>query len=183
MKNVDVSRLVIWNDWDMAIRIGVTCIAPVIENILIRDCDIIHASIAALNIDNHGHAMVRDIRFVNIRIEMDDGSPKPVFQREHDQVYEDPSAGTHVPMLALIQVTKSFYARTEEYGHIRDVLLKDISIIGNRPPRSAIRGFSDEHMVENLVIENLSFGDEIIKDVESGRFEIEDFVESVKVEP
>ncbi len=183
MENVSVTRCVIWNDWDMAIRIGVTCIAPVIENIVFQDCDIIHASIAALNIDNHGHAIIRDIRFEDIRIEMDDGSPEPVLQREHDQVYKDPSDGTHVPMLALFQVTKSFYARTEEYGHIKDVLLKDITIIGDQPPRSSICGHNAEHMVENLVIENLRFGDQVITDLESGNFEIEDFVVNVTIEP
>jgi hypothetical protein len=181
MENVTLTRSVIWNDWDMAIRIGVTCIAPVIQNILIQDCDIIHASIAALNIDNHGHAMVRDIRFEDIRIEMDDGSPKPVLQREHDQVYKDPSDGTHVPMLALFQITKSFYAKTEEYGHIKDVLLKNITITGDLPPPSAIRGYNDEHMIENIDIENLRFGDRIITDLESGHFEIGDFVTGVKI--
>ena len=183
MENVDVSRCVIWNDWDMAIRIGVTCYAPVIEHIVIRDCDIIHASIAVLNIDNHGHAMVRDIRFENIRIEMDDGSPKPVFQREHDQVYTDPSAGTHVPLLALIQITKSFYAKTEKYGHIKDVLMKDITVIGDQPPRSAVLGYNAEYMVENLIIENLRFGDQVVTDLKSGHFEIGDFVKNVKIDP
>ena len=35
-KNITVSRCVIWNDWYMAIRLGVTCIAPVIENVVFR---------------------------------------------------------------------------------------------------------------------------------------------------
>jgi hypothetical protein len=183
MKNVDVNNCVIWNDWDMAIRIGVVCYAPVIENILFRNCDIIHASIAALNIDNHGHAMVRDIRFEDIRIEMDDGSPKPVFQQNHDQVYEDTSPGTHVPMLALIQVTKSFYARTEKYGHIQDILLKDITIIGDQTPLSKVRGHNAEYGVNNLIIKNLRVGKTIVNDLEEGGFEIGDFVTGVEIQP
>lgn len=182
-ENVSVNRCVIWNDWDMAIRIGVVCYAPVIEDIVFRDCDIIHASVAALNIDNHGHAMVRNIRFEDIRIEMDDGSPKPVLQREHDQVYEDPSGGTHVPMLALIQVTKSFFARTEKYGYIQDVLLKDISVTGDCPPTSVVRGHDAEFGVKNLLIENLRYGDTIIGDLEKAGFEIGEFVTDVKIQP
>jgi hypothetical protein len=183
MKNASFSRCVIWNDWDMAIRIGVVCYAPVIENIVFQDCDIIHASIAALNIDNHGHALVRDIRFEDIRIEMDDGSPKPVLQREAGQVYADPSGGTHVPLLALIQVTKSFYARTEKYGKIQDVLLKDIRVTGDRPPGSVVRGHSPEYGVSNLVIENLRFGDRPVRNLEEARFEIGDFVSGVTLRP
>jgi polygalacturonase len=183
MENAEISHCVIWNDWDMAIRLGVVCYAPVIEHISIRDCDIIHASIAALNIDNHGHAMVRDIRFENIRIEVDDDTPRPVFQREHDQLYEDPSGGTHVPMLALIQVTKSFYARTEKFGQIQDILMKDITVTGGKKPRSIIRGHDAEYGVRNLVIENLRFDEIPVRDLEEARFEIGDFVEGVKIQP
>ena len=181
MRDVVVNRCVIWNDWDMAIRIGVVCYAPVIENIEFRDCDIIHASIAALNIDNHGHAVVRDIRFEDLRIELDDGAPQPVFQREHDQVYSDPSEGSHVPMLALIQVTKSFYARTEKYGSIADVLLKDITVIGEGIPRSVVRGHSPEYGVKGLSIENLRIGNSMVSNIEDSGFEIGDHVSGVDI--
>ena len=183
MRNVKVSRCVIWNDWGSAIRIGVVCYAPVIENIVFRDCDIIHASHIALNIANHGHAMVRNIRFEDIRIEMDDGSPKPVLQKVKDQVYEDPSKGTHVPMLSLIEITKSFYALTEDYGHIKEVVMKDIKVLGDRPSRSVISGHDSEHMVENLIIENLRFGDQVVTDLKSAHFEIGDFVKNVRIDP
>ncbi len=147
------------------------------------DCDIIHASIAVLNIANHGHAMVRNIRFEDIRIELDDRSPEPVFQTSKDEIYSDPSNGTHVPLLCLIEITKSMYTKATDYGHIKDVVLRDITVLGDQPPRSVISGHDSEHMVENLIIENLRFGDQVVTDLKNAHFEIGEFVENVIIDP
>ena len=182
-KNITVSRCVIWNDWNTALRVGVVCYAPVIENVLFRDCDIIHASRAALNVENQGHAMVRNIRFEDIRIELDDGSPGYLLQTSKDEVYSDPSNGTHVPQVCLIEIKKNMFSQTNDYGHLKDVVFKDIVVLGDRPARSVIRGHDSEHMVENVFFENLRFGDQVVTDLKNANFEIGEFVENVSIDP
>ena len=99
-RNITATRCVIWNDWNTAIRVGVVCYAPVIEDVVFQDCDIIHASRIALNIENHGHAMIMNILFEDIRVEMDDGSSENQYQMRKNQVYSY-SNRTHVPQLFL----------------------------------------------------------------------------------
>ncbi len=181
-RNITATRCVIWNDWNTAIRVGVVCYTPIIENIVFRDCDIIHASRIALNIENHGHAIIRNILFEDIRIEMDDGSSENQYQFRKNQEYSY-SNKMYVPQLCFIDIKKSIYTLTEDYGQIKDVVFKDILVLGNRPPKSFFKGFDSEHMVENVFFENLRFGNKIVTDLESGQIEIGKFVKNVRVDP
>ena len=181
-RNIKATRCVIWNDWNTAMRVGVVCYAPVIEDIVFQDCDIIHASRIALNIENHGHAIIRNILFEDIRIEMDDGSSENQYQMRKNQVYSY-SNKKHVPQLCFIDIKKSMYTLTKDYGQVKDVVFKDISVIGDRAPKSIFKGFDSVHNVENVSFENLRFGDKVITDLESGRIEIGEFVKNVRIEP
>ncbi|MCP4978123.1 MAG: hypothetical protein GY931_18395, partial [Maribacter sp.] len=97
-RNITTTHCVIWNDWNASLRVGVVCDTLLIENIVFRDCDIIHASRIALNLGNHGRAIIRDILFEDIRIEMDAGSSENQYQFRKNQVYSY-SNKTHVPQL------------------------------------------------------------------------------------
>ena len=75
------------------------------------------------------------------------------------------------------------YTLTKDYGQVKDVVFKDISVIGDRAPKSIFKDFDSVYNVENVSFENLRFGGKVITDLESGRIEIGKFVKNVRIDP
>jgi len=79
-RNIRFSGCVLWNDWGRAAEIGAETSAPEISGIVFEDCDIIHNTHSALDIQHGDHAAVHDIRFQDIRVEVDQNNPRPSMQ-------------------------------------------------------------------------------------------------------
>jgi len=181
VRNVTVAGCVIWNDWGKAIEIGFETSAPEIRDIAFEDCDIIRTGSVALNIANGDRATVSNVRYEDIRVEIDEAAYPPKIQRSLEEKY-DLEKGPYCPRLLSFTVPKynEYYSEDQRRGRIRDVLVKDVSVTGSLLPSSSLAGHDAEHGVEDVTIENLRVGGKPVRSADEGRFRIGQHVRNVK---
>ncbi|MDX2110718.1 MAG: glycosyl hydrolase family 28 protein [Verrucomicrobiota bacterium] len=150
VEDVVFTRCVLWNDRaGNAIEIGHELINKDIHNVIFRDIDVlcVHGHGAAFSINNAGHSSVHDILFEDIRV---------------DHYYE---------FLLAFRIRESRWSHGAGRGHIHDITLRNIKVNeGVFNPGysiSVIGGWSPEHKVERVTIENLTFNDRKILDYDT----------------
>lgn len=183
VKDVVVTDCVIWNEWGRALEIGAETVAPEISGLIFKNCDIIRTAHIAMDIQHGDRALVKDVRFENIRFEVDDYNPRPQMQKERGEKYGFGEDKTYVPRLLVLEIRKNFYSKDAERGRIQNIDVKDVEVIGNPFPESYFCGYDASHRVENVTIKNLRIGGKIIKNAEEGKFSIREHVNNVLIEP
>jgi len=178
VQNVRFRRCVVWCDWGRAMEIGAETCAPEIADIAFEDSDIVRTTHIAMDIQHGDRAAVRNVRFENVRVEIDDRNPLPRLQQSREEKYPA-DAGDYCPALMVIVIYKTHYSRDTERGTVRDVLFKDISVFGRVPP-SSFRGFDAAHGVENVTIQNLRFNGQPLRDAAAARLTIGPHVRGVQ---
>lgn len=153
--NILVERCVIWNDWGRALEIGAETSAPEFADIIFRDCDIIHITEIAMDIQHGDRAIVRDCRFENIRVESDDIYLRPQFQQTRDQQYEAHPEDDYRPHLLFIIINPNAYSRDQQAGVVRNIVYQDIAVSGKLFLPSFFQGLDTEHNVDGVIIDNL----------------------------
>ncbi|MCM8900084.1 hypothetical protein KVG29_02460 [Caldicoprobacter algeriensis] len=156
VKDICVKDCVFWNaEWGNALEIGYETRTEEIYNITFKNCDIIHCEFegyqsgATLSIHNGDRAFIHDVLYQDIRVE--DSQEK----------------------LIDLKILVAQYTRDQERGHIKNIYFKDINVVDGSFPVSIIRGFDAEHMVENVIIDNLcAFGKRISNSID-GKMVIE----------
>ena len=138
VENIRVRRCVCWNAHPgNGVEIGYETRCDSMTDIAFEDCDIIrvehegHQSGGTFTIHNGDRAVVSNVRYENIRVE--DSREK----------------------LIDIKVLYARYSRDEVRGQVRGIRFKDISVVDGPFPVSIIRGYDEEHMIEDVTIENL----------------------------
>jgi hypothetical protein len=184
VRDVRFSRCVVWCDWGRAMEIGAETCAPEIAGVVFEDCDVVRTTHIAMDIQHGDRAAVRDIRFENIRVEVDDWNPPPRMQKAKDEKYPEKPGDTYCPALLEIVIRKNFYSKDEGRGTVKDILFKDIAVTGRREaPRSSFRGLDAEHGVEGVTIRNLRFNGRPVKDATDARLTVGPNVRDVRFEP
>ena len=180
VQNVDVSGCVIWNDWGRALEIGAETCAPEIAQVTFRDCDIIRTVHIAMDIQHGDRAVVRDIRFENIRVEIDDVTPAPRMQRTQDEKYAPDAKSGYCPNLLVVHVTQTHYSQDDQRGIVRDVVFKDIAVTSRVAPASRLEGLDAAHGIDGVVFENVRFNGRAITNAAAGHISIGAHVRDVK---
>jgi len=180
VRNVRFRRCVVWCDWGRAMEIGAETCAPEIANIAFEDCDIIRTTHIAMDIQHGDRAAIRDIRFENIRVEVDDRNLQPRIQNSREEKYADPSAGRYCPSLLEIVIHQTPYSKDQQRGTVRGVTFRDITVTGAQMPSSSFRGFDAEHAVEGVTIENLRFNGKRLRDASEARLQVGPHVRGVR---
>jgi hypothetical protein len=178
--NVDVSGCVVWNDWGRALEIGAETCAPEIANVVFRDCDVIRTTFMAMDIQHGDRAAVRDIRFENIRVEIDDFTPRWRMQRTKDEKYVEDPKSDFCPNLLVIHITGTDYSKDKQRGTVRNVVFKDIAVTGRLSPASRLQGFDADHGIDGVVFENVRINGRPVTDAGDGRISIGAHVRDVK---
>jgi hypothetical protein len=160
VRNVRVHGNVIWCDWGRALEIGAETSAPEIADVGFRDCDIIRTTHIAMDVQCGDRALVRDIRYENIRVEIDDICPAPRMQGSREDRYLEDPARTYVPDLIVVGIGANPYSKDAERGKVRDVTYSNIAVTSKRVPPSSLNGLDAEHTVENILIANLRLNGE-----------------------
>ena len=188
VRNVTATGCVIWNDWGGALKFGSETWAPEMRNVVFQDCDIIHTGNAVMQIRHGDRAVISDVRFENIRVELDDEAYHPKVQCRRDEKY-DLEKGPYTPTLLSLELVGSYYGNESyqiggpvenDHGVIRNVLVKNVSVSGKRRPRSTLAGHDAAHCVENVTIENLRVQGKPVRTAEDGQFRIGSHVKNVK---
>lgn len=179
VQDVIVSDCVIWNDWGRALEMGAETVAPEISDVVFRNCDIIHTVHIAMDIQHGDRAMIQNVCFENIRLEIDDYNPRPRIQTDRSEKYSIEKNDDYCPRLLVLEIRKTNYSKDEERGRIQDIYVKDIAVTGNHFPESYLCGYNATHKVGNVTIENLLINGQLIKNADEGRFSIRDHVSNV----
>jgi len=175
VRNVTVSNCVIWNDWGKAIAFGGSGAASEMTNVVFRDCDIIRACGSVISIHlKQQEAHVHDVRFENIRVEIDDEAYAPMIQKTYDTKYTG-KKGVHCPSLLSVSLRG-------KGGPIQGVHFKDIAVTGSGRhfPRSVLKGYDAEHFVGDVTIENLRVYGKLVRNEREGRIRIGEHVKNVR---
>ncbi len=183
VRDVQFRRCTVWCDWGRAMEIGAETCAPEIADITYEDCDIIRTTHIAMDIQHGDRAAVRNIRYDNIRVEMDDWNPRPRMQQARDEKYQSDVKDNYCPMLMVIIIRNNFYSKDKQRGTVRDVLYKDIAVSSQQIPASSFRGFDSEHNVSGVTIENLRFNNVPVSNASAAHLQVGPYVQDVKFLP
>jgi polygalacturonase len=131
---IRVRKCVLWNEVAHALSIGAELTRKV-EDVVFEDCDIIgdHGREWTLRIYHTDAAMIKNVRFENIRIE-------------------------ESVKFASLWINNAYWTTDEERGYIEDVVFKDITVnTAGRPLEKGIEflGYDAEHAIRNVLIENV----------------------------
>lgn len=177
VEDVLFENCTVWCDWGHALEIGAETCAPYIRNIVYRGIDIVRTSFVAMSILHGDGAPVRDILYEDIRLNIDPHTPSPVFQTSRGEVYED--AGGFVPMLFEAIINKDMlWAQDALAGDVEGVTYRNISVTGPEPT-SLVKGLDAEHRIRGLVVENLRFNGEPVRDAVRAGIDIEQHADPV----
>ena len=184
-KNALVERCVIWNDWGKCLEIGAETKAKEISDIIFYDCDLIHLTSTVLDCMNVDYADVHDVTFEDIRIECDEEIPAPLIQRNDREVYINPNPNFMPKIISVGVVYHHEYSKGSEKqrGKNRDILFKDIRLIGDKAPRLSFVGYDEDHKTENIQIVNLTRNGQTFTDWDSETLSVGAFCENIKIKP
>ncbi len=183
VRNVSFRRCVVWCDWGRAMEIGAETCAPEIADIAFEDCDIVRTTHIAMDIQHGDRAAIRDIRYENIRVEIDPWNPRPRMQQSREEQYTAAADDRYCPTLLEIVIRKNFYSKDADRGTVRNVLFKDIEVTSPLMPPSSFRGFDAEHDVAGVTIENLRFNGKPAGNAEEAGLRIGPHVSDVQLSP
>ncbi len=131
VRDVQFTNLVLWNDRAHAIMMGPETRATVIEDILFKDIDVIHAlSIDVIGMFSTDAAPIRRVRYENITAE-----------------------DTRVMTLFELRVGPQYTKADANYGPIEDVTIRNLRVTAPTRICSAIYG--DHNSIKNVRLENI----------------------------
>ena len=180
--SVTVKNCVFWNAaWGNALEIGFELSGDV-RNISFIDNDIIHVEGgAAFSIHNARRGVVSNILIDNLRIEYADQKllDLAIFRSVYSEDGTRNSAEANRLYLNGIwdNVLKVTDAEKESHGkfrgHIKNITLKNVSVVDGPFPFSVFSGSDNNHLVENVSIENLNVHGKNIKDIAGAKLYLE----------
>lgn len=179
VRNVRVHDNVIWCDWGRALEIGAETSAPDISDVRFQNCDIIRTTHIAMDIQCGDRALVHDIRYENIRVEMDDACPAPRMQSNRDDRYVEDSRSEYVPDLLVIVIANNPYSKDADRGNVRDIAYSGVSVTSKRHPRSSLNGLDSHHTIERVLIDNLQVNGKLAHSVSEANLSVGSHVVNV----
>ncbi len=195
VRNIRMSGLVIWCDWGRALEIGAETSAPEMADVVFRDIDVIRNTHIAMDIQHSDRAAIHNIRYEDIRVEVDDSNPLPVIQSKPSEKYSPrpdaaaaacggcatlPEHTGYLPNLFVIVIHPTAITRDREAGTVRDVIFKDIAVTGKTMLPSAFTGLDAKHDVWGVTIENLRFNGRPITSADGAHLQIGKFAEEAR---
>jgi len=182
VSNVRFRRCVVWCDWGRAMEIGAETCAPEIAAVAFDDCDIVRTTHIAMDIQHGDRARIHDIRFEDIRVEMELPNPHPVYQQSAEARYAPPNDDQYLPALFVIIIQGTAYSQDKERGSVRNVLLRNISVTAPRMPASSLQGFDAEHNVDGVTFEGLRLNGKPLPSLAEAQISVGAHVSNVRFE-
>jgi len=182
VRNVRVSGCTIWCDWGRAMELGAETCAPEFADVVFDDCDIVRTTHIAMDIQHGDRARIHDIRFEDIRVEMELPNPHPVYQQSAEARYAPPNDDQYLPALFVIIIQGTAYSQDKERGSVRNVLLRNISVTAPRMPASSLQGFDAEHNVDGVTFEGLRLNGKPLPSLAEAQISVGAHVSNVRFE-
>lgn len=165
-QNISFKNMQLWTDLAQSMEIGYETNKGNQPNALIKD--IFFEDITVLNnfhkpvvsVHNADDAMVSDVLFKNVIVE---------------NAQMGSGDGDVVPYLIDMNIAQSSnWSTTKERGQIRNITVENIKVLSGKFNPSRIKGFDEQHTIENIQIKDLEILGEKIIDFEKGKFEIDE---------
>ena len=182
-QNILIEQCVIWCDWGRSLEFGAETRAREISGAVLRDCDLIHNSFVAMDIQNVDYAVIHDVLFEDIRVEYDAVTQRPRLQQgDWDAYTEDPSSA-YMPDLIGCHVTyvPEYSAGGARRGVNRDITFRSIHVYAPHMPPSALTGFDDEHPTESVTIDGLYLNGRRIASLDEANVRVGPHVRGVRL--
>ena len=140
--HIHVENCVLWCDWGNTCEIGLETSAPEYDDILFRNCDLLRAGGTACDIQNGDYALVHNVTFEDIRIELEAFYTASLIQESDEHVYDRQNT---VEIARILKITnyrfRDWYSFLElpetrptypegdkRYAGVTDVTVKDITV-------------------------------------------------------
>lgn len=137
VRNLLVEKCVLWNDWGRALELGAETCADEMCDIVFRDCEVLHYSFIACDVQACGDALVHDVLFENIRV----GEPL------------DPQCE---PRLCEIFIRPMCWIKGDYMGRVENVTFRNISYNGLTCVPSRMIGYEADSDIRNVSFENIT---------------------------
>jgi hypothetical protein len=182
--DIHISNCVLWNDAKgQGFEIGFELRVDHIRGIVFRDSDIIHVRGGAFTIHNGDRAQIEDILIENVRVENPDrlidfhvglsiysDDCPPLHRRSNPDRKAPPRenlpAMANNPYQWFVPAEADIPAFEANRGHVRNVVIRNVSTLAPPKARSILHGFSPRRNISNIHIENLEIAGEKIRTLE-----------------
>ncbi|PTX97502.1 hypothetical protein DB346_21140 [Verrucomicrobia bacterium LW23] len=161
--DIRIEDCVIWNDWGYALGITYETRSPIYD-VTYRNCDILCVRHWALGVYVVDSETARNITFEEIRVE----DLTPAARR-----------WKQTPMLLRFTIAKDMWGTDKEPGHIRNIVVRGVTLGGTAPAPSEIMGKDAEHRVVNVRLEKLSYLGKAAMSAEDMKLTLNEFTENV----
>lgn len=166
VENITVDNCVLWCGWSKNCEVGIETCGVEYRQIRFRNCDLIHSLSSAFSLSNGGYADMHDIRFENMRVELQRHTQCQELQTADDQPY----TGDGKPMATMLVACSNRPYRIrikgptlrrefpKKLGKIHDVTFRDITVIAediDYAPQIVIESVSEDVPCRGFSFENI----------------------------
>ena len=168
--NMVFERVQIWTDLAQSMEIGYETnkglgLKPVISNVLFKDITVLYNHHKpVISIHNSDDAAIRNITYQNIVVE---------------NAFMQGDNGSNNELIEMHMKKSGWSAERDEYGSIENVFIDGLTVLrtlDGKTPQSRFLGVSDEHMIKNVALKNISILGEKITSAEALKAEVNEFV-------
>lgn len=149
IENIVTEHCVLWCGWGRTCEVGLETDAPEYRNIIFRDCDLIHNSKVALDIQNGSGGEIHDVIFEDLRVEYQTSTRREIVQKAKEQRYCSEEMG--IPRLFTAE-NKNSHIYTK-FGRIHDITCRNIQVLaeeGVAAPAVTFQSRDPEVVLQNF---------------------------------
>ncbi len=161
VENITIENCVLWCGWGRTCEIGLETDAPLFRNITFKNCDLIHNSKVAIDIQNGLGGEICKITFEDLRVEYQAGTQPEIIQKRIDQVYQPQGIG--VP--ELIVAENKDWSNSGKFGAVHDIHYKNIRVYaesGVPAPGVKFCSRSEQVILKDFWIDGIYWNDKAV---------------------
>ncbi|MDP4133793.1 MAG: glycosyl hydrolase family 28 protein [Bacillota bacterium] len=184
VENILVENCVLWCGWGRTCEIGIETSAKEYKNITFKNCDLIHNSASAIDIQNGNTGDIHNITFENLNVEYQVSTRLEIFQASDEQKYDGKITG--VPILIWADNHKFNTSRWKvdknSFAGVRDILYKNIFVNAEKgvpPIKIHIMSLSENTIFENFTIDGLFYNGKKVESLKEFIYETNNNVKNV----
>ena len=167
-RGITFDNCILWTDLAQSCEIGYETRANTIEDITFKNITVLHNfHKPVLSIHNSDNALIQNVHYENIVV-------------EDAKMGMGDAAGYNY--LIDLNIGTSQWSQARTRGNIKDITFENINVLGGEFQPSRIMGYDDTHKIENITIKNFKMLGQDIKDIETGKFKVNNYAENIVFE-
>lgn len=159
IENITIENCILWCGWGRTCEIGLETDAPLFQKISFKNCDLIHNTHVAIDIQNGNGGEVCNIIFEDLRVEYQATTQPGIVQKNINQIYQPDKMG--VPRLIVAE--NKDWSHSGKFGAIHDILYRNIQVFaenGVPAPEITFCSKSEQVILKDFWIDGLYWNGE-----------------------